>query len=191
MRRRRNMSPDEFAAWFWAKVTGPPGECWPWIGAAHDKGYGEVGLDGGVVRTHRLAYTLAVGPIPKGMHVLHHCDNPACCNPGPGHLFLGTNQDNMRDKVAKGRQAKGDRSGARLHPESVPRGDRHASRTHPERVPRGEGHPHARLTVSDVIGIRQAAADGERQASIAARYNVAQPTICNVVTRKTWAHVEK
>lgn len=190
MRRRRNMSPDEFAAWFWAKVTGPPDECWPWIGATHDKGYGNVGLHGAIVTTHRLAYKLAIGPIPKGMHVLHHCDNPACCNPGPGHLFLGTHQDNMRDKVAKGRQAKGDRHSSRTHPESVPRGVTHSSVVHPECVPRGEGHPHAILTERDVRDIRVAAEAGERRVIIAARYGVSHLTINDAVARRTWAHVK-
>lgn len=55
--------------------------------------------------THRLAYEMCIAPIPRGLHVLHRCDNPPCCN--PDHLFLGTIADNNADKVAKGRQMRG------------------------------------------------------------------------------------
>jgi HNH endonuclease len=50
---------------------------------------------------HRLVWEYTYGPIPEGFQVLHHCDNPPCCN--PEHLFLGTSLDNNRDRDAKGR----------------------------------------------------------------------------------------
>lgn len=55
---------------------------------------------------HRVSWEICFGPVQNGLHVLHKCDTPACVN--PEHLFLGTQQDNMRDRNVKGRTAKGE-----------------------------------------------------------------------------------
>lgn len=90
----------EVAGRFWSKVDKGPG-CWTWTGATQNYGYGAVTIHGLTRRAHRVSWELAHGPIPDGLHVCHRCDNPPCVN--PDHLFLGTAQDNVDDKDAKGR----------------------------------------------------------------------------------------
>jgi hypothetical protein len=94
---------------FWSKVNAnSPAECWPWTGGVTHNGYGKFSLGPlcarRIVRSHRLVWEMVHGAVPDGMQVLHRCDNPRCCN--PEHLFLGTNADNVADKVAKNRQAR-------------------------------------------------------------------------------------
>jgi len=84
---------------FWARLE-KSGECWNWMGSTSG-GYGQLSYRRRPVRTHRLAWELAYGPIPAGLSVCHHCDNPRCCR--PDHLFLGTPGDNARDCFLKGR----------------------------------------------------------------------------------------
>ena len=81
-----------------------PDECWEWKAYCNQKrgGYGRIKVCKKQILAHRMAWELANNrKIPEGMYVLHHCDNPPCCN--PEHLYLGTNQDNVRDRDTRGR----------------------------------------------------------------------------------------
>jgi len=134
--------------------------CFLWTGTTTGGGYGRVRRGKRTHYAHRVAYELLVGPIPDGMHVLHHCDTPPCVN--PEHLFLGTDADNIQDMDRKGRRV----------------------------TRKGELHPRARLTEDDVRTIRARAAAGETQRPLAREYGVDQATISNIVTRKSWKHVQ-
>jgi hypothetical protein len=91
---------EHVATRLWDRVD-TTGECWEWQGALYPAGYGIIGLDGGSHATHRLSWEIVNGPIPDGLFVCHKCDNRKCVR--PDHLFLGTQKDNMRDMIAKGR----------------------------------------------------------------------------------------
>ena len=74
--------------------------CWEWMGGRNRFGYGSFNI-GRITFAHRASWILHESDIPSDMLVLHKCDNPGCVN--PKHLFIGTNQDNTRDAVKKGR----------------------------------------------------------------------------------------
>lgn len=175
---------------FWAKVDrSEPAGCWPWLGAPNDSGYGRLRIAGQLVRAHRLSYELAHGPIPDDLVVRHTCDNPSCVN--PQHLIIGTVADNAADMVSRDRQATGERHGMHTYPERRPVGAKNGAKRHPERLPRGEHNGQAVLSVEDVRAIRAAyAAGGIRYADLATRYGVGKMTVCLVVRRKTWAHID-
>lgn len=99
---------------------GPPTErgCVEWQAGRDRDGYGRTRYEKRRMGAHQVAWVLAFGPIPQGLWVLHDCDNPPCCN--PSHLHLGTHAENIAEKVARGRQARGERAGpAKLNIDAV------------------------------------------------------------------------
>lgn len=146
---------------FWSRVD-KSGECWVWTGgsntAKRGRNYGIVHSAGRHFLTHRFAWTLENGPIPEGLTVCHHCDNPPCVR--PSHLFLGTPADNAADKAQKGRAQ-------RLSGESNPGG--------------------GKLTTADVAEIRaRYAAGGIYQWQLGREYGVSQAMIGYIVTGQNW-----
>ena len=103
---------------FWEKVD-TSGECWEWQGGYSGKPkYPQMRIEGKLCKAHRVAYTLANGPIPDGLLVRHTCDNRKCVK--PDHLIVGTTADNVADRVARGRSACGATHGsAKLTPALV------------------------------------------------------------------------
>lgn len=125
MRRSKNSAIDK--QWLEDQVERiPESGCWLWTGSITDDGYGRIRVKSGVVSIHRSSYQLYKGKIPDGLCVCHTCDIPSCFN--PDHLYLGTHQDNMDDRTARGRGF----------------------------IPAGEANGSAKLTDADVIAIRKA-----------------------------------
>lgn len=145
-------------------TSGGPLACWPYIGSRHLFGYGKI-FDGWKKPprdAHRVAWELAYGPIPEGLHVCHRCNNPPCCN--PAHLYLDTRDGNMAFARELGR-----------------------SKAPPPT--RGIRNTNAIFTDEDVRLIRRAYAAGASQSEIARCYRTQHQYIHSIVHRKTWKHV--
>ncbi len=193
-------------------------ECWEWKRMRHTDGYGRINIKGFCHNAQRVSYSVRNGEIPDGLIVRHTCDNPPCCN--PAHLLIGTNLDNVRDREERGRTARGDRSGLRVHPERAARGERSGSRLHPESRPRGENHfsktkpwllargdangsrkhpeklkrgedsPRAKITEQDVRDIRLRHSNGETQQALSIAFGLGKSMVGYIVRKQNWKHVE-
>lgn len=164
----------DFAKRFWSKVAKSDG-CWEWQAGRNNHGYGAFTVtdkDSPSINraryksklAHRISWELSNGPVPNGMHVCHHCDNPPCVN--PAHLFVGTILDNMADKKRKGRE--GGEFGLR-------------------RPPSGENAGFAKLTNAQAAEIRvRYAAGGVFQCDIAKDFGVSVCSISQIVNNRSY-----
>lgn len=99
------------------------------------------------------------GSIPRGLCVLHRCDNRLCVN--PAHLFAGSHAENMADMKAKGR--------AVGH--------------------KGERNPRAILSRGDVLEIRRAIGAGVPQERLALAFGVSKSTVNAIHLKRIWREV--
>lgn len=90
---------------YYTNVPEDPNACWIWQAHKNPAGYGDFYIEDVRYSAHRTSYEVFNGPIPKGVHVLHRCDNPSCVS--PRHLFLGDAKVNSDDKRKKWRHIYG------------------------------------------------------------------------------------
>lgn len=132
--------------------------CWGWNGAA-PTGYGQLKYNKENWLAHRFSYTYYFGKIPDDMFVCHKCDNPICSN--PGHLFLGTSEQNFQDMRKKNRHAHGEKCG------------------------------NSRINEQIVIEIIDRLNNNEKMIQISRQMNVSYTTINSIKRNKTWKHISR
>jgi hypothetical protein len=121
-------------------------------------GYGNIWYEGKSQKVHRVAYLVFKGPIPKGLHVRHSCDTRPCCE--PTHLSVGTNLDNVMDRVSR------------------------------DRTPKGSSCFNAKLTEDAVVEIRRLYASGNySHRKLGTLYGVSHTTIAHAISYTQWKHV--
>lgn len=110
------------------------------------------------VRSHKLIWELEFGPVSNGLVVRHTCDNPSCCN--IEHLVIGTQSDNRRDCVTRGRE------------------------------PRGEQKSISKINNDKVLQIRKLSATGMNCCAVARATGVTRSIARSVLNGTTWRHVK-
>lgn len=154
-----DLTPREIAR-FWMCVRKVESGCWEWT-AVRIGGYGAFYAQGQQRKATRVAWTLLNGPIPDGMNILHHCDNPGCVN--PEHLYPGTTKQNAEDRVNRGRQP----------------------------IAFGTDNPSAKLCPDDVRMIRRLYATGNYSyKSVGKLFGVGTNAVRCIITGVTWTHVK-
>lgn len=158
---RKRHSPEMARAKFWSRVDiGRAGACWLFTGPKDKWGYGDLQWERKHVQAHRLAWKLLRGD-PGELDCLHRCNNPACCN--PEHMYLGTDLENARDRVAADRHARGERARHKLDDKTVREIRKQFVRINGRKSNIGE---------------------------LAKRYGVTNGAVRDIVLRLSWAHLQ-
>ncbi|MDS7745472.1 HNH endonuclease [Klebsiella pneumoniae] len=143
----------------------PKGSCLEWQASRFSSGYGQFFADGKNHRAHRWLYEHVNGKLSDGLVVRHTCDNPACVN--IEHLEVGTQRDNINDKVRRGRQLRGENHGRALL----------------TREAQIVAEFCCRVPFRDVDRIRES---NETHRALAKRFSVSEGCINNIKLRRTW-----
>lgn len=141
------------------------GGCWGWAGSVSSAGYALIFFEGKVLWGHRFSYENFIEPIMSGFQVCHICDNPICTK--PTHLFQGSQKDNVRDCIKKGR----------------------FKRAPDESKRRGEGATFSKLTNVQVIEIKKMIKNGVGNTEISKLFDVTHGNISCIRLDRTWKHI--
>lgn len=133
-----------------------PEGCWLWTRSKDRHGYGHFHFNGRIRMVHRVVYHLVFGVDPVGLVVMHKCDQRACIN--PRHLVLGTQLDNIADRVAKGR------NGAAY----------------------GERASTAKLTYETVKQLREDRRNGAGLSRLAKKFGISKTQASRIVRGQSW-----
>lgn len=149
---------------FWNKVDIKSDvECWEWLGSKYRNGYGRFNIGNNkVVTASRVSYYLTYDDFDLNNKNIHKCDNPSCVN--PNHLFMGTQKDNMKDMVLKGRGGVPGIKGSQIGT--------------------------SKLTEDEVYQIKKRLANKESKKLIAEDYNVSLTMVCYIADNKWWRHIK-
>lgn len=136
--------------------------CWEWQGSIDAYGYGSFYFNRKQYKSHRLMYEIFYAEPLQNLHCLHKCDNRKCVN--PLHLFSGTNLDNVKDKIQKGRCYTGNQ--------------------------KGENNGSSKLKDNQVKEIRRLYDTGKyTMTELGKIYKVNRSTISYIVNKKTYIHL--
>jgi hypothetical protein len=134
--------------------------CWEWDTSSRDNPYGIFRIRKTQLKAHVVSYALFTGPVPEDLCVCHTCDNPPCVN--PDHLFLGTQNDNIKDCWGKGR-----------------------GRKFPSQ--NGESNVVSKLTEENVLYLRNHYKPP--MSAWAKKYGVTEATLYHALKGDTWSHL--
>lgn len=145
---------------FWDKVDlDHKYACWEWIGGKCFGGYGQFRFQASGNTAHRFSWFIHFGVIPKGLCVLHRCDNRSCVN--PFHLYIGSHKENTQDAIRRKRALIGEKNGS-------------SKLTEKEVLQIRQEY--------DEMTIKN-------QSALARKYSVSNSTIHAVIKRTQWKHI--
>jgi hypothetical protein len=167
-RKRRYFQRIPLEERFWEKVDKrEPDDCWLWTATKNGNGYGQIRVNNRYQLAHRVSLHLAGRlSLDSELKACHRCDTPGCVN--PGHLFLGTQRENIRDAVTKGRM----------------QFERAA-----DHYVRGARHGRAKLSEKEVREMFRLRSEGLLHRELAQRFGVRLGTVRSILSRRIWSHL--
>ncbi len=144
---------------FWSKVKRTNSEeCWEWIGTKEKDGYGVFKIKRKTYKSHRISWLISKKESIENKLVCHSCDNRGCVN--PGHLWLGTNKENVEDMVRKNRQRQ------------------------------GENHSNVKLSEKNIKEILDLYKSGYKQVDLCSKFGIGHAQLSRILSGEAWKNTK-